>query len=98
MGLLKTANNAMNKGLKFGAATSLGIIGTGVGVGVSAKRSMDRGIDGFSSGLMHAIIMGSSLNDFERHMSMSGPGMHPHRRGFDMGMMAARGYGGPELG
>ena len=89
--LLKGAKNVATGTLKFGAATTLGVVGTGVGIGVKARKKMNTKIDGFCEGLELAILdefSGSKMMEiinkkmYEKEHSAKG------RNGIDYSMLS----------
>lgn len=90
-GLLQKTKGFVYNTLKFGTAVGIGVVGSGVAVGVKAKHSMDRAIDSYADGLCMALISSMSTSKFEETM-----GLHAHQhqctnrgQGFDWAMASA---------
>lgn len=87
----KGAKNVAVGTLKFGTAAAIGVVGTGVGVGVKARKKMNTKIDGFCEGLELAILdefSGSKMMEiinkkmYEKEHSQKG------RNGIDYSMLS----------
>lgn len=92
MGVLQKVSNGAHHAMTFGAACAVGIIGTGVGMGVKAKNSMSRNIEAFGDGLQMALISSMCMSSFEEKLSLHAHQASPNcksRGGFDWAMASA---------
>lgn len=90
--ILTKVSDASHGALTFGAACMVGIIGTGVGMGVKAQNSVSHGIEAFGDGLQMALISSMSLSSFEEKLALhahQASGKCKSRGGFDWAMASA---------
>lgn len=90
--ILEKVSNGAHHVMTFSAACAVGIIGTGVAVGVKAKNSMSRNIEAFGDGLQMALISTMSMNSFEEKLALhahQASGSCRNRGGFDWAMASA---------
>lgn len=81
-----------HKALTFSAACAVGIIGTGVGLGIKAQNSASRAVDAFGDGLQMALISSMSMSSFEEKLALhqhQASGGCKSRGGFDWAMASA---------
>ena len=86
--VLEKAKNAVWGTAKFGALCGIGVVGTGVGTGVSMYKGMEKQLNSFACGLSLALINNMSMSTFEETINkhMWQEEQHPDRHGFDWAM------------